>query len=536
MAQHIAIVGMGPTGIYSLQSLIEHSEPLSISVFETGAQAGIGMPYSADTCRKSMLANIASIEIPQLPQSYLGWMNGLPKAILRGFGVDPDRLDDRQFTPRLLLGQYFRSQFIELLHLAEGRGHVIHIHEETTITDVIPGKVGVRLADAVALRDERFDRVILSTGHVWPDEEDSTDTYYPSPWTGLFDTDIAAARIGIMGTSLSSIDAAMAVAGQHGVFTRGIGRELCFDLAEGSEALSITMMSRSGILPEADFFCPIPYEPLSVMTDEALEALRAKAPRGHLDALFALFQAEIIADDPDWAREVGLQAATADDIADLYFADRLRRDPFKWAACNLMEVEQNKAQQRTVGWRYAILRMHEKIEAMLPDFSDEDRTRFDAGLKRVFVDNYAAIPSETIRRLLALRDAGILQVLPLGPDYERETSDNGTTIIAEGCTHHFDLFIDARGQRAMTSDDLPFPTLKRLLLDAACDVPRVADDYSLLLPDLALGQVAMGAIPYLMHDRPFVQGITAAAEIGRAIGQLGRAPSLRHRVSYWLAA
>ncbi|WP_181952925.1 FAD/NAD(P)-binding protein, partial [Falsirhodobacter xinxiangensis] len=77
MAQHIAIVGMGPTGIYTLQRLIEYSEPLSISIFETGSQAGIGMPYSADTCRKSMLANIASIEIPSLPQSYLGWMKGL---------------------------------------------------------------------------------------------------------------------------------------------------------------------------------------------------------------------------------------------------------------------------------------------------------------------------------------------------------------------------------------------------------------------------------------------------------------------------
>lgn len=535
MAQYIAIVGMGPTGIYTLQRLIDHPEPLSISVFETGAQAGIGMPYSADTCRKSMLANIASIEIPPLPQSYLGWMRGLPKAILRGFGVDPDTLDDREFTPRLLLGQYFRSQFIELLHRAEARGHVIHIHEETTITDVIPAKEGVRLADAVALREERFDRVILSTGHVWPGE-DATDTYYPSPWTGLFDAEIAAARIGIMGTSLSSIDAAMAVAGQHGVFTRGPDRSLSFDLAEGSEALTITMMSRSGILPEADFFCPIPYEPLSVMTDEALDALRAKGKRGLLDAVFALFQAEIAADDPDWAREVGLQSATADDIAELYFADRLRRDPFRWAACNLAEVEQNKAQQRTVRWRYAILRMHEKIEAMLPDFSDEDRARFDAGLKRVFVDNYAAIPSETIRRLLALRDAGILQVLRLGSDYKRETGNDGTTIIAEGYAHRFDLFIDARGQRAMTSADLPFPTLKGLLLDAGCDVPRVADDYSLLLPDLAPGQVAMGAIPYLMHDRPFVQGITAAAEIGRAIGQLGGATNHRHRANYWLAA
>ncbi|WP_276616199.1 hypothetical protein [Rhodobacter sp. SGA-6-6] len=29
----------------------------------------------------------------------------------------------------------------------------------------------------------------------------------------------------------------------------------------------------------------------------------------------------------------------------------------------------------------------------------------------------------------------------------------------------------------------------------------------------------LAAIPYLMHDRPFVQGITASAEIGAAVAK-----------------
>ncbi len=37
---------------------------------------------------------------------------------------------------------------------------------------------------------------------------------------------------------------------------------------------------------------------------------------------------------------------------------------------------------------------------------------------RVFIDNYAAIPPESIRRLLALHRAGILRILTLGEDYE----------------------------------------------------------------------------------------------------------------------
>jgi uncharacterized NAD(P)/FAD-binding protein YdhS len=80
-----------------------------------------------------------------------------------------------------------------------------------------------------------------------------------------------------MGTSLSGLDAAMAVVMQHGEFRDGK-----FILDSGSEGLNITLMSRTGILPEADFYCPIPYEPLSVLT-ESVESEIAKGPDGLLD-------------------------------------------------------------------------------------------------------------------------------------------------------------------------------------------------------------------------------------------------------------
>ncbi|EHU0912424.1 FAD/NAD(P)-binding protein, partial [Escherichia coli] len=62
----IAIVGAGPTGIYTLFSLLhlQQQTPLSISIFEQADEAGVGMPYSDEENSKMMLANIASIEIP----------------------------------------------------------------------------------------------------------------------------------------------------------------------------------------------------------------------------------------------------------------------------------------------------------------------------------------------------------------------------------------------------------------------------------------------------------------------------------------
>jgi uncharacterized NAD(P)/FAD-binding protein YdhS len=278
-----------------------------------------------------------------------------------------------------------------------------------------------------------------------------------------------------MGTSLSSIDAAMAVANQHGAFRRS-GGDLSFH--PSSEGLHITLMSWTGVLPEADFYCPIPYERLDIMSDAAVvECTRSAQP---LDCLFELLRAEIEVADPSYARHIGLAALNADTFADAYFAAREAQDPFRWARKNLEEVEKNKTQRITVPWRYALLRMHEKIEEAVPEFSETDRKRFDDGLKKVFVDNYAAVPPESIRRLLALRDAGLLSVLALGEDYKLHREPNRTVVDAKGNSHVFDVFIDARGQKPLTSEDLPLPTLRNALLEAGHDKPEVAEDYSLI--------------------------------------------------------
>lgn len=83
-------------------------------LFERGEQAGVGMPYSPENTDPTMLANIASIEIPPICVSYLDWLKSLSASQLRRFDLAHDDLNDRVFTPRLLLGQYFRDQFLRL--------------------------------------------------------------------------------------------------------------------------------------------------------------------------------------------------------------------------------------------------------------------------------------------------------------------------------------------------------------------------------------------------------------------------------------
>lgn len=91
-------------------------------------------------------------------------------------------------------------------------------------------------------------------------------------------------------------------------------------------------------------------------------------------------------------------------------------------------MERNKREKRTVARRYTVLRLHEVVQAIVPSLNEHDRERFKSGLERVFIDNYAAIPPQSIRRLLALREAGIISVVALGDDYDLDIGSDQTVI------------------------------------------------------------------------------------------------------------
>nr|VUD30337.1 acyl-CoA dehydrogenase [Raoultella sp. NCTC 9187] len=40
----IAIIGAGPTGIYTFHALLHNAVPLAVSIYEQADRAGVGMP------------------------------------------------------------------------------------------------------------------------------------------------------------------------------------------------------------------------------------------------------------------------------------------------------------------------------------------------------------------------------------------------------------------------------------------------------------------------------------------------------------
>lgn len=534
MRKRVAIVGSGPTALYALQDLIKSKSPLAIVILEASDVAGKGTPYQRGINDPAMLSNIPSIEIPDLPETLVAWLAEQSEEYLSEFEIERIGISDRAFYPRVVIGDYFRAQFETIVALGEQANYTICVCERCQVADIAPSGSHFALKYGDDASIELFDYVIVATGHSFPSAPETSPGYFAAPWPATALHSIPSGKIGVLGTSLSAIDAVMTVATMFGRFDRNADGCLDYQIKDGHDGFEVSMMSRKGLLPEADFFFPIPYKDPLICTAQAVSARITLGSSGLLDDVFDLFRQELLVADPEYARLIGLEGLTVDTFATAYYGVRDKCDPFEWAASNLNEAKQNYVAKHTVGWRYAILITHDIIETAVSYFTAEDLDRFNRSFKSIFADDYATVPHLSIERLIALRKANRLNIVKLGDRSEIVTDnvERGATVTFEDGTLQFDTLIDATGQKTLSADDLPFPSLHdaRLISQARTITPRgnsirtggidVDEQCRPLIAGIKpVRRLYIPAVSYLLHKRPFVQGITSAAELGKIVAE-----------------
>lgn len=532
-APSIAFVGAGPTTIYTLWALVNDAvRPFHATIFEEQGKPGLGTPYRPGWNDPAMLSNIASVEIPELEETLIGWLGHQSSERLAEFGIGPDEIDDHAFYPRLVLGFYFLDQFDALIERARAEGHSVDLRPRCRVLDVAAVEDGLLLT--VKPRhgpsvEQRFDRVVLATGHQWPEEPEVRPGYFLSPWPATALARIPPCHVGIRGSSLTAIDAVVALAGTHGEFVERDDKSLIYEPRAGTEAFRMTMMSRKGLLPEVDFYHPVPYEPLSICTPETIERLIDDPNGDMLDRAFALFKQELAAADRVYASGIGLDGLDLEAFGERFFAERMTADAFEWARDNLAEAEQNFETRFTVPWRYAILRMHEVMAILVPYLEADEFQRFSRSFKPVFVDDYATVPHLSIRRMLALHEAGKLDILAIGEHYRIDTypPDGGAVLRVDDEWIAFPAFVEATGQRALPAEDFPFPSLRAQGLvrdtDAGDGKPGsrgivIDETFHPVSENDAASRLYCLSLPFLLGRHPFIQGITSSHEMGAVVG------------------
>ncbi|WP_083792010.1 FAD/NAD(P)-binding protein [Roseobacter sp. GAI101] len=516
--RNIAVVGAGPMAVYTVKGLLTGDLPVDLTVFDATDQVGCGMPYRAGMNADYMYCNAFSREIPSVTRPLVSWLHDQDDGFLDAWDLGRADIDARDFYPRVLLGEYLKSEFSDLCDAGRKAGHTIRVLPGHRVVDVMPTGGGVALE--VSTPDGKsvfaFDDVVLATGHDWPSSPKLGKADLVSPWPYTNITDQPAGDIGVLGSSLSAIDVVVALGQEHGTFTEENDKVSWF-ADTGREALSITMVSHKGIIPEPDFYYPFPYERLTHLHSDAVAAEVEKGPEALLTRVFGLLLAELNEVAPEYMAELGPDAQTIDGFSAAYFEHRETVGGLRALRETLGAAIKSKELKETQPERYALLRGHENFEMILEHMNDADWKTFNEKLMPVFGDCYAAIPHISVRRVLALYDAGVLQIIPTGSESSlRNNAAGGVTVSTVDGDIEFAALIDARGQASADISDLPFPTLVDALADPAADLSA---PFRLDLSGAVQGSVYCLAMPQILTRHPFSQGLANCDELGRVVSK-----------------
>ncbi|KKB77128.1 hypothetical protein VW35_15485 [Devosia soli] len=519
--KRIALIGGGPTSVYTLKNLLQSADELDITIFEAGRVAGCGIPYSEEHNTPDMMANITSVEIPPVLVSLADWVRSADLHLLNKFGIDRARVGERDYYPRVLIGAYYADQLARMV-AGSAPWHKVGIETETRVLDIKPMSAGF---DVVVCRKDttskrRFDAVVMATGHL-------TQSLKPKRVKGLYRSpypikDLTLGGDGtalILGSSLSAIDAAVGLAMRHGKFV-GEEDDLAFKLEAGAK-LRLVMASRKGTVPDADFFYPIPEEPLMIFTPARLEKLRHKGKDGLLNKAFTLFKQQLEVDDPAFLDGLGIARLTPENFAEAYFEMRKTRQGFAAIEDDLNQSKINYRDRRVVMWRYTMMRAHEVFGTVVPYLDERDLKRFRQHLAPAFADAYGCVPHLSIARLLALHRAGCLDIVALGENGTIRYDAGRFTLEAGRQKQSFATLIDARGQSTASISELGFDQLDRAL--ATDDILKRTngqsqdDQFRLRLKGQPDADIFCISIPVMMERYPFAQGLVACSEAAEVV-------------------
>lgn len=512
----LCIVGSGAMGTYLVKRLVSQSVPVSIEVFEATDEAGTGMPYRHGMNADYMLCNAFSREIPPVTQSLIKWLEAQPPREISEWELSAHDLSPRAFYPRTLIGEYLASEFDDLCAMARNAGFDLTISTGCKVRDIaIDGsRTLVTCSKDGKELQKHFDIVVVATGHKWPEAPMIDEAHLVSPWPYTNIEALPEGRIGVLGSSLSAIDVVVALGHAHGRFEEHSDHIAWYPNTTDS-GLRVTMVSRSGVMPEGDFYYPFPYEPLVHITEEAVAEEIAKGTNGLLQRTFDLLCAELDAADPEYLQELGEDSRTLEGFAPGYFSHRQRIGGLAAVKDNLAEVRKSMQNRQTVPYRYALLRGHEVFGNILQHLSEEDYDRFSKTLMPVFGDCYAAVPHVSLARVVAMYEAGVLELLATAENAHFTQSEDGPiSVETEDGVRTFEAMVDARGQSAEPLSELPFPSLASCL---PADESPILEPFRLDLGDAGYPRIYCLALPQLLERYPFSQGLANCDSLAKIV-------------------
>ena len=466
---HVAIIGGGPSGLFMYKRLVEKNiAGLKVSIFESRKQLGAGMPYSYEGATSEHLTNVSDHEIPALVSTIEDYVQSLSETTLRSYGIDVDDFNRYKVVPRLLLGRYLSEQFMLLKRMADEKGIETQIHLGSQVSDIIDLESQTQVKIMVGSIDTYIvDKVIICTGHKWPTRyEGNVEHYFESPYPPsklALKTDHA---VGLRGASLTAIDAIRTIARHNGSFEALETGELRYQIDPGSENFKLLMHTRSGLLPAIRFHQEESFLANKLLISEEELMLNRLENEGFvsLDFLFDRnFKAQFKEKDPDFYAIV--EKLSLEDFVEAVLSLREQKDAFEGFRQEHEQALKSIKRRQSIYWKEVLSALSFTLNYPAKYMSAEDMLRLKKVLMPLISIVIAFVPQSSSRELLALHDAGRLEVVNVGTDSRVEpASDRGANYFYTDesgieVKTHYKTFVDCVGQRPLNFEEFPFKSL-----------------------------------------------------------------------------
>lgn len=468
MKQHIAILGGGPAGLFVLKQLVHSGrKDLHITIFESRERLGAGMPYSSIGANSEHITNISENEVPELHASVSEWLEKLPAETLEAFDIDLPRFHAFKVLPRLLFGAYLTDQFELLLEQASAAGIATEILLRTTVKDIsnLPDskQVAVLSTDGTT---RHFDYAVIATGHHWPrSNEDHIPGWFDSPYPPAKLEFKANHPVCIKGASLTAIDALKTLARSNGNFVH-LNGQLAFERSEECPNFKLMLHSRSGLLPAVRFHLDEPGTSSdTLVSQEEISAVREEN-EGFipLDFIFERnFKDLFKAKDPEFYERI--RDWDMETFVDNCMELRERVDPFQLLKSEFTEAEKSIRRRQSIPWKEILAELSFAMNYPAKYFSAEDMLRLQKTLMPLISVIIASVPQSSASEMIALQEAGVLELKAVGADSTFEPHPKGGAIVEyideDGKQHatHYQTFIDCSGQKHFPFEAFPFKSL-----------------------------------------------------------------------------
>ena len=474
----LGIVGVGPSAIYLLQHLlqdIEHFRPTlaHIYLFEKRAALGVGMPYDRHTTDDFNLCNISSAEIPPLQQTLVHWLHSLTDDQLATQRILRSEIDEDETYRRTTLGDYFHQQYTEIAAALRACGVTLHEYGKCTVHDIVDHPDGDGVEIRIANNDRVIvDRVVIATGHAFDQPDAPGHGYFASPWpmqkllpeNGQFYN----FEIGTLGASLSAFDVVSSLAHRHGAFPRRDGR-LVYEPFPGAEGFRMVLHSAEGWLPHLQYEQREPFRTIYRHVDrDTMLSLRDEAGFLSLDVYFdrvcrpALTMAFRRDQRADMVKLLTTDAASLEVFVQRMSDEHTADDPFALMRMEMHDANRSLRKGIPIHWKETLDDLMYTLNFHYDWLPAEDHERYRRVITPFLMNVIAAMPLHSANVLLALHDAGRLELVP-GRVSVKERSGGRTLVAIETVgrvrEHAYHMFVNCIGQGSLDIDAYPFQSM-----------------------------------------------------------------------------